>query len=210
VRRAALVVAAVVLLAGCGGADEPPPSAPPTPSPAAEAAPAGPPPFAACDGLAKPPPRAPIASRAAAATGRELPAIQLDCFSGDGSVQIDLMRGPAVVNLWASWCPPCREELPVFQRLADRTADRLHVVGVDTRDDPATAARMAEGLGVTFPTLVDPGQQLLRTFGGAGLPMTLFVDGDGKVRYVYNHKALDGAALAALVDRHLGVAVDLG
>jgi len=115
-----------------------------------------------------------------------------------------------VVNLWATWCPPCRQELPVFQQLAVQGADRVHVIGVDTMDDRAEAIRLAERLGVTFPTLVDPTREVLRTYGGLGLPMTLFVDGEGKVRHVYNNKALDGPTLSALVEQHLGLAVNLG
>jgi thiol-disulfide isomerase/thioredoxin len=152
---------------------------------------------------------APTVSRAAAPQRKDLPAITLDCFTGGKAMQVGLLRGPAVVNLWATWCPPCREELPVFQQLADRATDRVHVVGVDTMDDRAAAVDLADGLGLTFPSLVDPNREVLRAFAGAGLPMTLFVDGDGKVRHVYNAKALDGPALAALVERHLGVAVDL-
>jgi thiol-disulfide isomerase/thioredoxin len=196
-----------VLLAGCAGdaVDRP---APPAPV-AAEQQPAGEPPFADCAALAAPPPMAPMASRAAAPEGQDLPAITLDCFTGGKAIQVGLLRGPAVVNLWATWCPPCREELPVFQRLAERATDRVHVVGIDTMDDRAAAVSLADRLGLTFPSLVDPNREVLRAFAGAGLPMTLFVDGDGTVRHVYNAKALDGPALAALVERHLGLAVDL-
>lgn len=204
VRVAAVAGAlAAALLAGCAGDEAGAPAR--TAQPVVPAA--APPPFADCAALDAPPPKAPAAPEAAA--GTDLPATTLDCFTGGAAVPIGSLRGPAVVNLWATWCPPCQQELPVFQQLADRATGRVHVVGIDTMDDRAAAVSLADRLGLTFPSLVDPNREVLRAFAGAGLPMTLFVDGDGKVRHVYNAKALDGPALAALVERHLGVAVDL-
>jgi thiol-disulfide isomerase/thioredoxin len=200
-----LVVAA--LLGACDGAEQPErPAAASAPTTAA--ADPGVPPFADCAALAAPPRNS--TATAPAGTGQQLPAATLDCFTGGAAVPVTSLRGPAVVNLWATWCPPCRQELPVFQQLAERAGDRVHVVGIDTMDDRTEAIRLAERLGVTFPTLVDPTREILRTYGGLGLPMTLFVDGEGKVQHVYNDKALDGPALGALVEQHLGLAVDLG
>jgi thiol-disulfide isomerase/thioredoxin len=195
---------AAALLAGCAGD---PARQPAPPAPVAERQPAGESPLADCAALAAPPPKAPAAPEGAA--GADLPAITLDCFTGGAAVPIGSLRGPAVVNLWATWCPPCQEELPVFQRLAERATDRVHVVGIDTMDDRAAAVSLADRLGLTFPSLVDPNREVLRAFSGAGLPMTLFIRGDGSVAHVYNAKALDAPALGALVEQHLGVTVDL-
>src|SRR5690606_472439 len=116
-------------------AEEPTPAAPSPSSP-----------LAGCsDLLAGPPPE----------PEDPLPAVTLPCFSDGEPVALDQVRGPAVVNLWASWCPPCRDELPVMQRLADRAAGRLRVVGVVVSDRPAAAAALAEDLGLTFPALDD-------------------------------------------------------
>lgn len=195
-----------LLLAGAcaagpqGGAAEEPPS-----------------PFANCAALTAPPasaagsaPPANAASSAppaSAAGTKPLPDIRLPCFTGGESVALGSLRGPAVVNLWASWCQPCRKELPALQRLADSSRGRLHVVGVDTRDPRESARSLAVDLGIDYPNLVDRDELLLRAgLGPSALPVTLFVDGQGRIRHLDASGALDHVALTDLVRRHLGVA----
>jgi thiol-disulfide isomerase/thioredoxin len=187
------LVPALLLAAGC--------AAPTGPAPRPEP----PSPFAGCAALTAPPPRAP--ATAPAGGGAALPDLALPCVTGGEQVRLAGLRGPAVVNLWGSWCAPCREELPALQRYAARTAGTVHVVGVVTRDDRAAAKELAADLGVTFPALDDPGEQVLSALRRAALPVTFFVDGRGRVRHVYNSTALDEAALSRLVERHLGVTV---
>ena len=86
-----------------------------------------------------------------------LPDLRLPCFTGGEPVGLDAVRGPAVINLWASWCGPCRKELPAFQRLAGRTGGQLHVVGVDTRDDREAAQSLAADLGSDLSHAFRPG-----------------------------------------------------
>jgi thiol-disulfide isomerase/thioredoxin len=164
-------------------------------------------PFADCAGLTAPPRSAapPSAAASPSAIAAALPAIEVECFTGSDAVSFDGLRGPAVVNLWASWCPPCVKELPALQRFADANAGRVHVVGVVTEDDPEAAASLADELGVRFPTLFDEYGEVRRTIAGPGLPVTLFVDRGGRLMYVYQDKALDEDVLADLAARHLGV-----
>jgi thiol-disulfide isomerase/thioredoxin len=181
----------VLVVAGCGGSDETPP------------APDGPAPFADCAALAAPPPAA--APVALAGEGKPLPEVALPCFTGGQDVTVSAIRGPAVVNLWGSWCPPCREELPAFQRFADRAAGKVTVVGVDTRDSRSAASSLAADLGLSYPNLFDPDERLRLEVEVSALPATLFVDRDGRVRHLYNSTALDDATLATLAAKHLGV-----
>jgi thiol-disulfide isomerase/thioredoxin len=189
VRAAALAL--VLVAAGCGGSGETPPAAEP------------PAPFAECAALTAPPPAAARVDLTGA--GEPLPDVVLPCFTGGQEVTVSAIRGPAVVNLWGSWCGPCREELPAFQRFADRAAGKVTVVGVDTRDSRSAASGLAADLGVTYPNLFDPSEQLRAKLGVTALPATLFVDRDGRVRHLYNSTALDDATLATLAARHLGV-----
>lgn len=184
-----------LLLAACAAAEPPPPS------PAEDAAS----PFSDCGALNAPPA---VAASPASAGGlaADLPDVSLPCFTGGQSFGLASLRGPAVVNLWASSCAPCREELPLLQELADRTSGRLHVVGVDTFDDRAAGASFAADKSVTFPTLFDPGKKLLSALGKITLPVTVFVDADGQ-RFVYAGKALDKPILGGLVRTHTGVTV---
>lgn len=181
---AGLVVLAVAL-AGCS-------------APAKEAA-AGPPadPFAECS---------PLVSDTASSG---LPDLTLPCFHGGRPVRLSQLNGPLVVNLWASWCPPCREELPTFQALSEREKGKLTVLGVVSHDERDSAVSLARDLGLTFPALIDDdaklGAELVRLKkASSALPVTLFVTG-GKIVHTYQGPALTAAALDGLVDKYLGV-----
>jgi cytochrome c biogenesis protein CcmG, thiol:disulfide interchange protein DsbE len=122
-------------------------------------------------------------------------------------VSLRNVPGPLVINLWASWCDPCRRELPVMQQLADKTAGQLTVIGVDTGDGRDAGASFAADKGVSMPTLFDQDRKLLNAVSGASLPITIFMDASGKT-YV-NRLPLDGSKLAKMVDEHTGVKVTL-
>jgi thiol-disulfide isomerase/thioredoxin len=130
----------------------------------------------------------------------------LPCFTGGQPFRLTGLRGPAVVNLWGSWCEPCRAELPAVQRLADRTAGRLHVIGVDTFDTRAAGGSFAADNGIRLTTLYDRDKQLMSALGVASLPATVFVDGAGAT-FIHRGRALDDAALVELAGRHTGVTV---
>ncbi|MDG9673297.1 redoxin family protein [Micromonospora sp. DH14] len=144
---------------------------------------------------------------APAAGGPALPALTLSCFTGGAPVALGAVAGPAVINVWASWCPPCRKELPAFQRLSERTAGQLQVIGVNSRDSRSGARSIGEDFGVRFPMLVDQGEALQRELRRNAIPLTLFVAADGQIRHIDATGALDDATLATLVRQHLGLAV---
>ncbi|GIF25246.1 thiol-disulfide isomerase/thioredoxin [Actinoplanes tereljensis] len=152
-------------------------------------------PFAACTALPSTP------------TANSLPDLKLPCFTGQEQVSLRSLRGPAVVNIWASWCQPCRKELPIMQQLADTAGDRLTVLGVDTGDSREAGASFAADKSVTFPTLFDEDRKLVNAVGGINLPVTVFLDATGKT-YV-NLLPLDAAKLTAMIKEHTGVAVTL-
>jgi thiol-disulfide isomerase/thioredoxin len=138
-----------------------------------------------------------------------LPDVTLPCFHGGRSVRLSQLTGPVVVNLWASWCPPCREELPAFQALSQRTVGRVTVLGVVTHDDRDSAISVAEDLGLTFPAVIDDDSTLSKELvrlriATSALPVTLFLNG-GKVVKAYQGTALTPASLDSLVDKYLGV-----
>jgi thiol-disulfide isomerase/thioredoxin len=216
----ALVVAAALLLSGCtstpvrdrsaGAAPAPsgpsclpvPASTGPTGLAAGPASPAG-----LVSGPASPPaiPTSPAAG--ASGAGEPLPDLALPCFVGGQPVRLAHLGTPAVINLWASWCQPCLTELPQIQRYAHRAAGRVQVVGVITsdpvRDKPQS---VIDEFRLRFPMLYDDKATLQSRMGARLLPMTLLVDAQGRVVYRYQSRPLDEAALADLVQRHLGVA----
>jgi thiol-disulfide isomerase/thioredoxin len=144
---------------------------------------------------------APAPSRAA----QRLPDLTLPCLRAGADTPIAHLGTAAIVNLWASWCGPCRQELPAFQRYADRAGDRVLVIGVDTKDRRPAAESLAGELGLRLPMLYDRDGALLAAVGRTALPVTLFVDAGGGIAYLYNAQALDEATLQTLAAQHLGV-----
>jgi thiol-disulfide isomerase/thioredoxin len=102
-------------------------------------------------------------------------------------------RGHVVLmNLWATWCPPCREEMPTLQQFAREEAGKVVVLGVDQGEATSVAAAFARDRGVTFPILVDEQQQYGRTYAALGLPTSIVVGRDGKIV-----RGVDGAMTLA-------------
>jgi cytochrome c biogenesis protein CcmG, thiol:disulfide interchange protein DsbE len=188
--RALAPVLALAVLAGVAGCT----------AEAGTAADAGPPsPFADCAALTSGPPATPHSAAG-------LPDLTLPCFTGGQPVRLADLPGPAVLNVWASWCAPCRAELPAMQRLADRATGRLRVVGVDTGDSRAAAAWFGADAGVSLPTLYDRDKELINALHRPALPLTVFLDGGGRT-FVYERLPPDDAGLARLVREHTGVTV---
>ncbi len=96
---------------------------------------------------------------------------------------LDQYRGRVVVmNLWATWCPPCREEMPALEQLYRQYRSQgVVVIGVDQGEAPAVAAKYAREHGVTYPILMDEDQQYGRAYSAVGLPTTIVVGRDGHV-----------------------------
>jgi thiol-disulfide isomerase/thioredoxin len=116
--------------------------------------------------------------------GQRSPAPQLQgtTLTGDPlDVAHDLGHGLVVVNVWASWCGPCRREMPL---LARTDGEKITVVGIDERDSSRSARAFATSRGATYPSLSDPDGTLLARLPmlpQAGVPSTLFLDRQGRV-----------------------------
>ncbi len=139
------------------------------------------------------------------AAATDLAGIALPCFSG-GTLDFDRAQGtPTVVNLWASWCGPCREELPLVQQLADAAGDRLRVVGVASQDGVPQSTSFAADADVTFPSAFDGDGTAMTALGFAALPYTLFLAADGSIAHVEVGQVESLAEFEQLVGEHLGV-----
>jgi cytochrome c biogenesis protein CcmG/thiol:disulfide interchange protein DsbE len=108
-----------------------------------------------------------------------------------------------VVNVWATWCEPCRREQPALQQVqADYEERGIGFVGIDYRDDRAAARRWIEDFGVTYQSLFDPEGRTASTLGFPFLPDTYLVDSSGTMRYaVYGETST--AELSGLIDELL-------
>ena len=133
------------------------------------------------------------------------PQVSLECFTG-GTLDLSRAPGvPTVLNLWASWCGPCREELPVVQQLADAAGDRLRVVGVASKDGVPQASSFVADARVTFPSAYDGDGAAMTALGLAGLPYTLFLTADGTSAHVEVGQVESVPEFEQLVAEHLGV-----
>jgi thiol-disulfide isomerase/thioredoxin len=138
-----------------------------------------------------------------------LPEVTLPCLGGGPEVDLSSLRGPLVVNLWASWCGPCRQEMPVLQEFHERYGDRVGVLGIDHNDPQTTnALELVRDTGVTYPLLADPQTALSGTAPFPvlrGLPFLALVDQDGVVVHREFVVLESSDQLAGLVEEHLGV-----
>ena len=108
--------------------------------------------------------------------------------AADGrNLRLDELRGQVVlVNFWATWCGPCREEMPHLNQLYEKYRKSGFVLlGVNIDDDPQVALATAQKLSVTFPVLLDTDKKVSKLYDLATMPSTVVIDRDGKVRYVH-------------------------
>ncbi|MGH3412837.1 MAG: TlpA family protein disulfide reductase [Marmoricola sp.] len=134
-----------------------------------------------------------------------LPDVTLPCLGGGHAVAMARLRGPMVVNLWAQWCAPCREELPHYEAFARKYAGRVPVLGVDWQDtQPRRALQLAKQTGVTYPQVADV-ERRIRAVGNA-LPNLVLVDRRGDVVFQQAVQIHSLTQLERLVRRHLHVA----
>ncbi len=110
------------------------------------------------------------------------PAVAMPTFSG-GSLSVAAYRGhPVILNFWASWCAPCREEAPLLEATWRAYRSRgLVVVGVDTQDMISPARAFMSAYRLTFPAVRDPDGTLARRYGTTGVPETFFISADGRI-----------------------------
>lgn len=94
--------------------------------------------------------------------------------------QLKDYRGKAVIlNFWATWCAPCRIEMPLLQKTWERLSDKLVVLGINTGEDEKTITAYMSELGLTFPVLLDKDNVVARRYSVFGLPTTYFIDANG-------------------------------
>mgnify|MGYP000163797446 CR=1 FL=1 len=114
-----------------------------------------------------------------------LPDVQLTSVGDGSTIDASELRGPALVNLWATWCGPCRAEMPAFQAVASDLGD-VRVIGINEGDAGDKAAGFLDDVGVTFDQYLDPDSAISAELRVSGLPATLVVDADGHVVEIHS------------------------
>jgi cytochrome c biogenesis protein CcmG/thiol:disulfide interchange protein DsbE len=125
---------------------------------------------------------------------------------GTGAFEARLrsLRGhPVLVNKWASWCQPCRQEFPLLQKAAARYGKRVAFLGVDSEDSDAGARTFLGEYPVPYPSYSDPDQKIAELLHATlGFPATAYFDPSGKLAFVKQGQYPDLAALEADIRRH--------
>ena len=114
------------------------------------------------------------------AEGR-LPGIEVQTLRGGDAFRLDELEGPAVVNLWATWCAPCKRELPEFEAVHRSSAGEVTFVGVNIGDNGDEAADYLDDLGITYDQYLDFDSELTAALRTATLPVTLIIDADERI-----------------------------
>ena len=118
--------------------------------------------------------------------GAPAPAYAATTLAGD-SVSLEALRGKVVLlNIWATWCAPCRDEIPVLQSLHREHADAgLEILGVsvDARGEEGRIGDFATGIGMTYPIWHDPDERVSTVYRAIGVPSTYLIDRDGVLRW---------------------------
>lgn len=138
----------------------------------------------------------------------EVEALALDPLTGDGSQRPlgDLLgERPVVLNLFASWCQPCIEEMPSFERVHRDLGDEVSFAGLAIRNPPDKALGIVEQTGVTYPTFGDGADAAADLFDVVNMPTTVFIAADGTVADVHTG-AFTEAELRDAIDERFGVA----
>ena len=114
--------------------------------------------------------------------GEPAPAFEGELLDGSGTFSsADLEGRPTIVNFWASWCVPCRDEAPMLSAAEERYGDRINFLGINIRDGLDNARAFADERGLNYTHVRDPDQSIYDDFGLTGQPETYFLDDEGVV-----------------------------
>jgi cytochrome c biogenesis protein CcmG/thiol:disulfide interchange protein DsbE len=135
--------------------------------------------------------------------GGPAPAFSVPSLNGGPDVRLAAYRGrPVIVNFWASWCGPCRAEMPALQRFA-AAHPRIAVVGIASLDENGASRAFAKSVGATYTMGTNQDGTLLARFGGIALPVTAIIGPTGRLVTTINGQL--GASDLATLARQLGV-----
>lgn len=115
-------------------------------------------------------------------------------------INLQNLRGaPVIINFWATWCVPCRVEMPILQEIYTALADEgLHILAVNIGEPAPIAHRWVDEMGLTYDILLDENQTLLRAYQVRGQPSTYIIAPTGEITHIYYGPISEGVLRAAL------------
>ena len=118
-----------------------------------------------------------------AQVGELAPGFQLQDLDGQSVVLGNFRDKPLLLNFWATWCPPCRSEMPYIQQVYDEWPDKgLVVLAINVGESSAKVKEFMQSYGLSFPVLLDTTEEVARIYNIGGIPTTFFIDGDGIIQ----------------------------
>ena len=131
--------------------------------------------------------------------------IKLDCLDESIGAQLGALRGPMIINVWGSWCGPCKEEIPIFVSFYEKAKGKVSLIGIDVEETgPEDGRTFVENNGITWPNLYDPDGRS-REYFGMGVPVTWFIAADGTVSGKKIGAIKNEIELITLTNQYLGV-----
>lgn len=113
--------------------------------------------------------------------GDRLPDVEIVALDGGPTISLADIEGPAVVNLWATWCAPCRREIPDFEDVHRARGDEVRFVGINIGEDADDAVAFIDDVGATYAQYLDPAGFVVTELRTATMPVTLVLDADGVI-----------------------------
>lgn len=110
-------------------------------------------------------------------------AVELDCLDEGSVINLSTIKGPALINVWGSWCGPCKDEMPIFVDFYAQHRESVSLYGISVEEADIQDARdFVKEYGVTWPNLYDADGSTRATLG-MGVPITIFIDKNGDIIY---------------------------
>ena len=131
--------------------------------------------------------------------------IVLNCLDGKGKFVFESLRGPALLNVWGSWCEPCRQEIPFLVKAA--TTKKIQIIGIDASESSdAAGMKFVLAHNMPWPQLSDMKNKTKATFG-LGVPVTRFIDANGKTVYEKIGPFRSFTQLQSAIKKYLGISI---
>ena len=131
----------------------------------------------------------------------------LNCLTGSQKISVESLRGPLIVNVWGSWCGPCKQEMPYFVEFNDQAKGKVKLLGIAVEEAKSQDSKdFIISNGMTWPNLYDA-KGITRANFGMGVPVTWFIDKAGIVVYKHVGVINSTAELIELTNKYLKAAI---
>ena len=129
----------------------------------------------------------------------------LNCLDGNSKILLESIKGPALINVWGSWCIPCRQEMPLLRELA--ATGKVQIIGIDVEEaDMESARKFVIEQGMTWPNLYDKNGTTKSSFG-MGVPVTWYLNSKSEVAYKHIGVLKSKGQLFSEVEKYLGIKI---